>query len=407
MSFIQFMRQNARWLIAGGLLTFMSSFGQTFFISVFSGVIREEYSLSHGAWGGIYSLGTLASAIVMIWAGTLTDKFRARSLGVACLGALATACLMMAAIPSVWALPLVIFALRLSGQGMVSHIAAVSMARWFVETRGRALALASLGFAIGESLLPLTFVALLTVMSWRLLWVVAAITVLLSIPLLMRLLQSERTPKSVAENSHAFGMSERHWLRRDVLGHRLFWYMVPTLLGLSAFGTAFFFQQVHLAETKGWSHAGLVALFPVLTGVSIVATLISGWAIDRFGTARITPLYQLPVVIGFVILGYAETLLGATVAIVFMSFTFGAGPTVPSAFWAEFYGTRHLGSIKSMSAAIMVFGSAVGPGLTGLLIDYGINFEDQMNGIALYFVFASVMAWMGIHHAKHQLPIAS
>lgn len=407
MTFPQFMRQNARWLIAGGLLTLMSSFGQTFFISIFSGAIREEFSLSHGAWGGIYAMGTLASAVVMIWAGTLTDRFRVRVLGAACLAGLAAASLAMAAIPSVWALPFVIFALRLSGQGMTSHIASVSMARWFVETRGRALALASLGYAFGESLLPLIFVALLTVMSWRSLWVVAALLVLLSIPLLVYLLKSERTPKSVAENSHAYGMGERHWVRREVLGHRLFWYMVPTLLGLSAFVTAFFFQQVHLAETKGWSHAGLVALFPVLTAVSIIATLLSGWAIDRFGTARIAPLYQLPIVVGFVILGYAETLLGAAVAIVFMSFTIGAGPIVPSAFWAEFYGTRHLGSIKAMIAAVMVFGSAVGPGLTGFLIDYGIIFEDQMNGIALYFVFASGMAWLGIRQAKHLLPVTS
>jgi len=407
MTFPQFIRQNARWLIAGGLLTLMSSFGQTFFISVFSGVIRQEFSLTHGAWGAIYSLGTLASAIVMVGAGTLTDRFRVRSLGAVCLGGLAAASLAMAAIPTVWVLPFVIFALRLSGQGMISHIAVVSMARWFVETRGRALAIASLGFAMGESLLPITFVALLTVMSWRSLWLIAALFVLLSIPLLMHLLKSERTPKSVAEDSHAYGMSERHWLRREVLNDRLFWYMVPTLLGTSTFVTAFFFQQVHLAETKGWSHASLVALFPVLTAVSIVATLVSGWAVDRFGTARISPVYQLPMVVGFVVLSFAQTLFGATLAIIFMSFTIGAGSTVPGAFWAEFYGTRHLGSIKAMIAAIMVLGSAIGPGLTGLLIDYGIIFEDQMIGIALYFVFASGMAWLGIRQAKHLLPAAS
>lgn len=405
MSFIQFIRQNARWLIAGSLLTLMSSFGQTFFISVFSGVIREDFSLTHGAWGGIYSLGTLASAFVMLWAGTLTDQFRMRSLGIICLGALAMACLAMAAIPSVWALPFVIFALRLSGQGMLSHTARVSMARWFVKTRGRALAIASLGFAVGESLLPLTFVALLTVLPWRSLWVIAAVLVLLPIPLLYRLLKSERTPKSVAEDLQSFGTSERHWLRREVLSNRLFWFMVPTLLGPSTFGTAFFFQQVHLAETKGWSHASLVALFPLLTVVGVGATLVSGWAVDRLGTSRIMPVFQLPIFVAFLALYFSQTLFGAAFAIVFMALTFGASSTVPGAFWAEFFGTRHLGSIKAMTTAIMVLGSAIGPGLTGLLIDYGIIFEDQMIGISLYFVFASGMAWLGIRQAKYLLPV--
>ena len=47
---------------------------------------------------------------------------------------------------------------------------------------------------------------------------------------------------------------------------------------------------------------------------------------------------------------------------VFLALTTGANSTLPNAFWAEFYGTAHMGSIKAMAAAIMVFGSAIGPG---------------------------------------------
>ena len=82
MKLVDFLKTNAKWLAAGILLTFMSSFGQTFFISIFGGHIREEFGLSHATWGGIYSLGTMASAFVMIWAGVLTDIVRTRILGV-------------------------------------------------------------------------------------------------------------------------------------------------------------------------------------------------------------------------------------------------------------------------------------------------------------------------------------
>ncbi|MCH9825026.1 MAG: MFS transporter, partial [Alphaproteobacteria bacterium] len=81
MDTLSFLRLNVRWLAAGALLMFMSSFGQTFFISIFAGEIRAEFGLSHGEWGGIYALGTLASAIVMVWSGGLTDRFRVRTLG--------------------------------------------------------------------------------------------------------------------------------------------------------------------------------------------------------------------------------------------------------------------------------------------------------------------------------------
>ena len=70
---------------------------------------------------------------------------------------------------------------------------------------------------------------------------------------------------------------------------------------LEAFNTAFFFQQVHFAELQGWTHVELVAMFPVYTGLSIVAMVASGWMLDRLGTARLMPFYQLPMVAAFLL----------------------------------------------------------------------------------------------------------
>jgi len=400
---IDFLRDNAPWLSAGVLLTFLSGFGQTFFISIFSGEIRVAFNLSHGAWGGIYSLGTTVSAIAMVWAGTLTDHFRVRVLGTAVLGLLMLACFSMMLVPVVWMLPVVIFALRFSGQGMTSHIAVVAMSRWYVATRGRALSIASLGFSFGEALLPLTFVALMTIYDWRLLWGLAGVIAILGIPILILLLRHERTPQSMAHNDQSTGMAGRHWTRRDVLGHRLFWFMIPAGLGPSAFNTAFFFQQVEFAKTKGWAHVELVALFPIYTVIGIVAMLISGWALDKWGTARLIPFIQLPMCVAFVVFSYVGSISGALVGFFFLALTTGANSTLPNAFWAEFYGTRNLGAIKATATAVMVFGSAIGPGITGVLLDYEIGLETQYLGIAAYFIFTTVMMKIGISQAKSAL----
>ncbi|WP_245824444.1 hypothetical protein [Pseudoruegeria aquimaris] len=66
-----FARANARWIGAGALMALCSGFGQTYFISIFAGNIRADFSLSHGSWGAIYAGSTLASAAVMLWAGGL------------------------------------------------------------------------------------------------------------------------------------------------------------------------------------------------------------------------------------------------------------------------------------------------------------------------------------------------
>ncbi|OUS36694.1 MFS transporter [Rhodobacterales bacterium 56_14_T64] len=391
-----FLRDNARWLSAGMMLTFLSSFGQTYFISIFAGEIREVFQISHGQWGGIYAVGTTASAAVMIWAGGLTDHFRVRSLGVVFLVLLATACLFMALNPVWWLLPLIIFCLRLTGQGMTTHIALVAMSRWFIVTRGKALSVASLGFALGQALLPLAFVALMAIYDWRLLWGVAALLSVSGVPILLMLLREERTPQSMAQSDQSLGMQARHWTRNQTFRHPLFWFMVPALLGPGAFNTAFFFHQVHFAEIKLMTHVELVTMFPFYILISIVAMALTGWALDKVGTARLIPWFQLPMIAAFVTFAYASGYSAMLLGFIFLAATTGANSILPNAFWAEFFGTRHLGSIKAMAAAVMVLGSAIGPGITGLGIDLGIGIETQYIWVSGYFVFATVMMAVGV-----------
>ena len=404
MSFSRFLRENAPFLAVGTLLTFSSSFGQTFFISIFAGDIRAAYGLGHGAWGSLYAIATTASALTMIWAGALTDRYRVRVLGAVVLAGLAASCLVMAAAPNALVLALAIFGLRLFGQGMASHTALVAMARWFVATRGRAISVASSGVALGEAILPLAFVALLTVLDWRLLWVLAAILAIAAMPVVVRLLALERTPQQIAAQTQAAGMDGRHWTRGEVVRHRLFWLTIPAQLSVPCFGTAFFFQQVHIAAVKGWTHVHLVALFPLYTVVSIATVLGVGMVIDRVGTARLVPVYLLPMGAGFVVLGLAGTIAGAAVALTLMAVTHGAANALLAAFWAEFFGTRHMGAIRAVAAATMVFGTAIGPALTGALIDAGLSFPEQTPLIAAYFVAASGLAAIGVLGHRDRLP---
>lgn len=407
MSILPFMRTNAAFLLAGVLLTFTSSYGQTFFISLFAGEIRAEFGLSNGAWGGLYTLGTTVSAVAMIWAGALTDVFRVRALLLFVLPGLALACLAMAAVPGPFTLVIVIFALRFFGQGMTSQLAVVAMARWFEARRGLALSISSVGFSVGQAVLPLIFVALLVRYEWRALWVVAAVLAVILVPALLMLLRLERTPQSVADAAEVAGMEGRHWTRTQMLGHPLFWMMIPLILGPPAWGTALFFHQVHMTDVKGWDLREWVALMPLFTVVTIVVTFASGQLVDRLGAARLVPLLMLPFAVSFAVIGLAGGIPGAALGIAVFGIGQGMMPTVLGSFWAEFYGTRSLGAIKAAGTAIMVFGSAIGPGATGYLIDIGVGVESQYVGLAGYFILASVLATIGVLRARSRLPVAA
>ena len=146
---------------------------------------------------------------------------------------------------------------------------------------------------------------------------------------------------------------------------------------------------------------GFVALFPIFTLVSTIALAATGWAVDRFGAARLFPLIGLPLAIGFAGLSVSTDLAAALMAMCFVGVGIGASNVVLSSFLAEFYGTRHLGAIKAAVTSIAVFGSAVGPVMSGTLMDNGIGIALQLGGYAVYFAMTVILGLVAIpSHAK-------
>ena len=404
MSGLRFIRENLKFLSAGILLTLNSSFGQTFFISIFAAQIMAEFSLTNGEWGLLYTLGTTASAIVMFWAGVLTDRFRARLLACFVMPGLAITCVAMGANGSVIGLLLIVFLLRLLGQGMIFQLASVSMARWFTGRRGLALSVSGLGFWAGQAVLPVVFAALLLTLNWHTLWYLAGAFVLMCFPIVLWLLTQERTPSALAKEAQSLGMGGRHWTRREVVTSQLFLMLVPLLVGLSAWGTALFFQQVHIAEVKGWPLVDYLALIPLMTVVSVITTLITGALVDRFGSGRLLQIFPLSSILSFLILAQADHLGTAAIAFAIVGVSSGMQATLITAFWAEYFGTRHIGAIKAAAMSIVVFGSAIGPGVSGLAIDFGYPFPVQLVWYAAYFAGSMILVWIAVERARRELP---
>jgi MFS family permease len=402
MKFLTFIRDNARWLGAGVLMSLSSSFGQTYFIALSAAHIQATFGLTHGGWGTIYTVGTLMSAITLAQVGRLADRFKVRSLALVTIAAFALFCLAMAAVSHWIMLIFVIFGLRLCGQGMMSHLALTAMGRWFRNNRGRAVAIASFGFSIGEGLLPLAFVVLTGVLGWRTGWMLAAATLVVFVaPLLAFLLRAERSPRSMSEAHHSAGLAGRHWTRREAMRHWLFWAMTPGLLAPSFMTTSLFFHQVHLVEIKGWPLAAYVATYPLYSAMVVAANFTSGTVADRFGAARLLPVYLLPMGAGLVLMGLAEAFWFGPLALLLCGMTQGASQAMIGSIWPEYFGTRHLGAIRAFAVAAMVFSTAAGPGITGLLIDAGVSFETQCYWMGGYVVAVSLI-FIGVSQAAHR-----
>ncbi len=94
---------------------------------------------------------------------------------------------------------------------------------------------------------------------------------------------------------------------------------------------------------------------------------------------------------GLMLLGASD---GAWVAPAFMTLsglTAGAATTLIGALWAEIYGTRHLGAIRALAVAAMVFATGLSPGVMGGLLDLGIGLDTQILVMAVYTLAAAAL----------------
>ena len=296
--YLHFARQHLRFLGFGFAMAFTSSAGQTYFIGVFGPSVREEFSLSHTDWGLIYMVGTLLSALVLPWSGGLLDRIALRRYALFVMGCLAVACFNMSLTTGPLFLIAAIFLLRQFGQGLSSHTAVTSMARYMTTGRGKAIAISSMGFSTGEALLPLLAVIGIAAIGWRTTYQLTAIGVLLLIPAVLWLLRDHNTRhvqylqdlEKEAERAESKPSSDR----RQMLREPRFYLLLPALMAPSYVATALFFHHLTLAEAKGWSSAWVTGSYWMYALSTIVASLSSGPLIDRFHRGPGHPLLPDP-----------------------------------------------------------------------------------------------------------------
>ncbi|MGV8834044.1 MAG: MFS transporter [Devosia sp.] len=381
-----------QWIFGGYAMTFATMPGQTIFIAQFNSAIRAHFGLSHGEFGGLYTIATLASAFCLVWAGGLADRFAPRPLALTSIIGLGLVAIAMATQNHIITLVLTLGALRFFGQGMLSHIAMTTMSRWFHRFRGRAISLAGLGTATGDALTPFMITLAIATFGWRQVWFGTALTLILLIAPVIWLLMRDPPDgkKALARglvNPDAEASGKRtgaQWTRTRVLRDGLFFMIIPGIMAPPAIGTLYMFHQAHLVELKGWDLTVFTASYPILALTVVLTALLAGHLVDRFGAWRLMPYFLLPQGIGCLVIGLVEPQWSIPVFLVCFGLTGGLMSPVVGALWAEIYGTTHLGTIRALATAALVAASAVGPGIAGALIDTGVDLDRQSFGYAAY-----------------------
>ena len=414
--------RNAGVFIGFGFLTsFFSSFGQTFFIGLFGGELREEFGLSHGDWGQIYSLATLASAIVLTWTGRLIDRIPLRQYTFFVAFVMVGACLGMMGVTGLFSLSILIFLIRHTGQGLFGHIAMTTMGRYFEKNRGKAISFAVLGLPLGQAFLPRLAAGMIDERGWRETWFAFGLAIALIAPFLIawtlrghkdrharwlekQALAEDKARSNVIDSTSEESNTQRSWTRGQVLRDLRFWLILPATLAPAILLTGIFFHQAHWVDVKGWSLSSWTGYFIFFSALQVLGSLMAGPLVDRRSAVWLFNIFLFPLMFGLVLLAQIQTIMGALLFLSLAGLTGGLSMTMSGALWAELYGVVHLGAVRSVFSALAVFSTALAPVGMGRMIDAGVHVDRLAIMGVIYCGLSLLLALVGLRIVQSSTP---
>ncbi len=383
-------------IVFGFIFTFFSSFGQSFFLGIFNTSIRETLSITHGQFGSIYASATLCSSLLLIWVGKKIDDINIFRFAIYVTLLLSFSCFFFSKISSIVFLFIAIFLMRFSGQGMMSHTATTTVSRYFTKSRGRALSICWFGLSSAEFILPVLMVFLLSLTTWQNIWTVIALLILIFLPIasffLVRTVKLDTRESTEGEEFKEENIKQ--WKRIEVIKDYKFYIVSMNMLAMPWIATGVFVYQSFITESKNWGPFVIAQSFMSYSVFSVITLLISGFLIDKFTSRKLLIFMNIPLFLSTFVIIYFDAQFTAFIFLGLIGISNGLANVLGSSTWAEVYGVKHIGSIKALTTALMVFSTAFGTALFGILIDIGFSIEKIAVISALYILISFILLFL-------------
>ena len=368
---------NKKVIIFGFIFTFFSSFGQSFFLGLFNAPIRNELGITHGQFGSIYATATIFSSLLLVWVGKKIDDYRILNYSFFVVILLFASSLFFSFINSIYLLAIGIFLMRFSGQGLMSHTSTTTISRFFERSRGKALSTIWFGLSTAEFILPVLITYFFLIYSWRTVWQGIAVLIILFLPfVILKTIKSIKLDSREADTKFKKKLKIKSWKRRDVLKDYRFYIVSLNMLAMPWIATGVFVYQSFISDSKMWAIYTIPKAFMVYSITSIATLFVSGFLVDRFTGRKLILYMNLPLLFAMITLFNFNHEIFAYVFLGLIGVSNGLANILGSSTWAEIYGVKYIGSIKALTTAFMVFSTAFGTAVFGLLIDKGFSIEN-------------------------------
>ena len=400
------------WIIVAGSgsTMFVRNAAATLTIAVFVYPMSEDLGWSRTLIVGASSLAGLLSVFISPLSGYLIQKYGSKKTLFFSVLLLGLSSLLISKTFN----PITFYILfgigRIIFSSPVQIGAATIVAKWFINSRGKATGVLGLSHSLGMGLFPL-FAQLVIDLdggnpdSWRMSWIFIGVTVwLISLPLVFFTMVDD--PDEIKPKSNSYlkfendsGNSDRSSSSislNKALKSKAFW-----MLSMVGFLTYFIHTGVNIHQAAYLIDKGINPLFAAsaLTIMALgtgVGSIITGWATDKFSSKKV---YFW----GCVWLGLSALLflvINNIIVAYFVGFIFGMSLggllVIPPVVLADIFGKDNIGSIRGYSEPFVSAGQAVGGISAGLIYDFTGSYQLSfpMFGIVallacLFIIFSS------------------
>jgi MFS family permease len=390
------------WWIVGVLMVggFLAAGTSNLFMGVMLKPMTEDLGWSRSSFTGALSVSNFLAGLMTPLLGRLADRVSHRVLNPVAGLLLAAAFLALASIDGLWQFYLVFLAGCTIGGGIGTTFPSTTAAHWFGRRRGRAFGLLALTLPLGGALLAPISQALMTEMSWRWVFVVLAIAVVLLFVLPSAIIVRDRPAdlgltvegEAVATGDAARTPS-RGWTFAAAIRTRTLWLLVISLFISSMASGSVTFHQVAYFTDIGISQTAAVTALSIYAFAGAVASGLWGLLIERYSERMLaTVALLLSAVLAISLLFVSNAAQAIAFAFLFGLMARGGGALRMSVI-LEYYGRDFYGSISSLVTSAQSFGLAIGPLIASLVFDSTGSYDQAFLLFVVLFLVAALLVW--------------
>jgi OFA family oxalate/formate antiporter-like MFS transporter len=401
------------YIVAVGFLSHVAcAFHMSSTLSVFLKPLTEDLAVSRGLFSLLRSGEILIGAAMAPLVGPLVDRYGGRWLMAGGGMVAGVGFVLLSQVDAFWLFLLLrwIF-VTVGGVFMCHMVVSVTVSRWFIRKRGRAIAIASLGQGLSKVFIPVVTATLFVWVGWRWTWSIFGIVtlILIVIPALIFMrrspeemglrpdgeiepLEGEVNSRQTVRANLRVSADEAVWTWNEVVRTDTFW-IICFIYGMANVGIAGLNLHVFAYVTDiGFSTLVAATVLSIVASTQLGSTLVWGFVGERMEIRRSSMLMFMIQATGLGTAVATEEVMPVYIGFFLYGIGLGGGWVLQELVWATYFGRMSLGMVRGLGILVTHAFGAAGAPFFGFVHDLTGTYQSSFIAFVVALVISAFLS---------------